>query len=601
VIPIRIEPQDRQALVEAALGVRKCDLVIENARIVNLFTGEIYLGDVGIYAGFIAHVQGDPDGLGRSEEPLAGIQHIDAGGLFLIPGLIDAHVHIESSMMTPARFTEAVLPTGTTTVITDPHEIANVAGVEAVEYMHAVSADLPMRHLLLVPSCVPSVPGKEQSGAAFNVQEIEHLLQLERALGLAEVMDYPGVLRGDRRMVNILKAALAGGRFIQGHAPFLSGRELSAYRAAGPLSDHESRTIQEVRDKIRAGIVVDARESSGSRNVEAAVSAVGDFRYLDQLTLCTDDREPEDILTAGHMNDVVRKAVISGLHPVDAIRCATLHTARAAGLSTLGAVAPGYAADLILTADLEDIRPEMVLVAGQLVAKQGTMVATLKPAGHPFEQINTVDVQGIRAEDFRVPVPVTHGTVKTRVIVYRDLLSSTTDFVDEELTVRNGYLDITGRPDLKWAVVINRHAGNGQRGFGLVKNMGIVRGAVGSTVAHDCHNLVIVYDNPENAACVAADIVAMGGGISCAADQRILERLPLPVGGLMSTWPPAKLAAAAARMKCVMRDLGLQEMKNPLLRVAFLTLAVIPNAKLTDLGMLDVTAQKMVPMFPEYQ
>jgi adenine deaminase len=599
VIQIRIQPIDRRALAEAALGVRNCDLVIENARIVNLFSGEIYFGSVGIYAGFIAHVQADPDGLGRVETPLQGTHHLDARGQFLIPGLIDAHVHIESSMMTPARFTEAALPAGTTTVITDPHEIANVAGVEGVEYMHAASAGLPMRHIILIPSCVPSVPGKECSGAVFGSLEIQQLLQLDRVLGLAEVMDYPGVLRGDPRMLDILAAADEKDMFIQGHAPFLSGRELSAYRAAGPLSDHESRTEQEVRDKIRVGMIVDARESSTSRNVGAAVAAVKRFRYLDHLTLCTDDREPEDILKDGHMNDVVRSAVAHGMDPVDAIRCATLHTARAVGLPALGAVAPGYAADLILTCDLNDIRPDVVLAGGQVVAEKGRLTVPITGCAHPFERKNTVFVQNMQADTFRIPAPIEAGMIRTRIIAYRDALSSTTDFVQEDLPVQNGCLSLAGRSDLKFAAVVHRHSGSQNIGVGVVKNIGLTQGAVGSTVAHDCHNLVIVYDDPANAACVAADIKAMGGGISCVVDGKVQAHLPLPVGGLMSDRPPAELADAAARMKEALRNMGLKEMKNPLLRIAFLTLAVIPNAKLTDLGMVDVTAQKLVSLFAE--
>ncbi len=595
---MQIVPNDRSKLVEAALGKRACDLVIRNARIVNMFTGEIYPGDVGIYDGFIAHIQADPDQTGRQEIPLEGCTSIDAKGQYLIPGLIDAHIHIESTMMTPARFAQAVIPHGTTTVVTDPHEIANVLGVEGVHYMHEASEGIPMRQLILVPSCVPSVVGKENSGAVFTVKEIEALMSLDRVLGLAEVMDYPAVLASDSRMTGILHLAESKGMFIQGHAPFLQGRELSGYIAAGPKSDHENKSAQELRDKMRSGMIVDGREGSGARNLRDIIPGALDFRYLDQLTLCTDDREPGDILNHGHMNDVVNKAVRAGLDPVDAIRCASFNIARALGLSHLGAIAPGYVADLVVTPSLDHIKPSMVFYGGKLVAQNQCLTVEIPVGNHAIEKQNTVRL-GIRTpEDFLIEVPDPNvAFATTRVIEYRSQVSSTTDFALVDLPVREGYLDISHDPNLKYVAVLNRHGRETNIGFGILKNFGTSGGAVGSTVSHDCHNLIVVYDRPEDAALVVNELIQMGGGICCSLNGSILSRLALPVGGLMAARSHAILAEEAQQMKAALRGLGLISMENPLLRIAFVALAVIPYAKMTDLGMIDVASQAIMPMF----
>ena len=367
---MKIMPENKEKLIDAAMGKIQCDLVISNAQIVNVITGEIYKGDIGIYGKHIAHIQCDPDALNREEKKLTAKEYYDAKGEYIIPGLIDAHVHIESSMMTPRNFAKAVIPHGTTTVVTDPHEIANVCGLDGVRYMHESSEKLPMRQFILAPSCVPAVPDMENAGAEFHADDMEKMLELDRVIGLAEVMDFQGVINNDQRMVDIINVFEERNLFMQGHLPFVSGRDLSAYAAAGPNSDHESRTGQEARDKMRIGIYVDARESSISKNVEDIVSSVKDFKYLNFLTFCTDDREPEDILKKGHMNDVVRTAIKAGLHPLDAIRGATFNTAVQLGIKNLGAIAPGFTADLIQCRSLEELIPSAVFFEGKMVAKK---------------------------------------------------------------------------------------------------------------------------------------------------------------------------------------------------------------------------------------
>ncbi|NBI05275.1 adenine deaminase [Senegalia massiliensis] len=589
---MKIMPKYKKKLIESALGKIECDLAIENANILNLFTGEIYKGDVGIYDGFISHIRVNAD-----EVKIKAKDHYDAKGKYLIPGLIDAHIHIESTMMTPRNFAEAVIPNGTTTVITDPHEIANVCGIDGVKYMIDNSKDVPMNQFILAPSCVPSVPGKENAGAEFQKEDIEEILNLDRVIGLGEVMDFLGVINNDKRMVDILNLVEEKDLFIQGHAPYLSGKDLSAYMCAGPTTDHESRTAKEAVDKMRVGMYVDARDSSISKNVEDIVNGVGKFRYLDYLTLCTDDREAEDILENGHMNDVVKSAIKAGMNPIDAIRSASLNIAREINIRNLGAIAPGYVADMLIVDSLEDIKPESVFFRGELVAQNGKMKKDIKQKEFEIENINTVYADNIEENDFKIKAPIKEGYVKTNVIKYRSLKSSTTDLVVEELPVKEGYLDISHDPDLKYVIVINRHKGFKTKGYGVVRNFGTKEGAIASTVSHDSHNLTICYDNPKNGHIVAKDLIEIGGGISCSKNEKFVEHLSLPIAGLLSKKTCKELAEEAAKMKRVLRGFGLIDIKNPLLRIATLALPVIPNAKMSDLGIIDVLNQEKVDLF----
>lgn len=594
---MKIKVDDKKGLVEAALGKIPCDLLIKNAQIVNVFTGEIYYGNVGVYNGFIAHIECDPDNLKRNENQLIGKTIVDANGEYLIPGLIDAHEHIESTMMTPRNLAQAVILHGTTTIITDPHEIANVCGLDGVNYMHECSEDLPMRQYILIPSCVPSVPNLENSGAIFTVNEVNELLKLNRVIGLAEVMDFLGVINGEERISDIIDAVEKRDLFIEGHAPSLSGRELSAYLCGGPVSDHESTTSQESRDKIRAGMYVDARESSITKNVEEVVNGMKNFRYFESLTLCTDDRESEDILNKGHMNDVVRKAIKCGMDPIDAIKCASINIAKEIGVKNLGAIAPGYVADMIITSSLEELKPSKVFFEGKLVAENGSLTVEIDHKDFPLENKNTVFVENLNVDDFKISAPIKDGKIKTTVIKYNKLNTLDTDFSYEEIPVKNGFLDISHDPDLKYVIIINRHENHNTKAFGIVRNFGTNEGAVGSTVSHDCHNLTIVYDKIENAYAVFQDIVNMKGGISCSLNGKVQEHLQLPIAGLMSKKPCNLLAEESTRMKNALRKLGLGKLENPLLRIATLALPVIPNVKMSDLGIVDVLNKKIVDMF----
>ncbi len=595
---MRLQPKDRTKLVDAAMGRIPCDLVITHARIVNVFTGEIYEGAVGIYDGFIAHIQCDPDHTAREELLLEGRNVYDAKGAFLTPGLIDAHMHIESTMMTPRYFAKAVVPQGTTTVVADPHEIGNVFGIEGVRYMHDSSANLPMRQLFLAPSCVPALPGIENSGAVFGADEIDELLKLERVIGLAEVMDYYGVIGNTQRMTSLISRCLNRNAFVQGHSCGISGRELSAYACGGPMSDHECVTGQDARDRMRIGIHVDARESSATQNLDAILAGVNDFRYQDLLTFATDDLESDDILRNGHERYLLQKAVSDGMNPVDAIRSATINAARESEIQGLGAVAPGYAADLVLFNDLKEFQPQAVFYNGRLVAENGCLSVKTEEQAYDLERINSVNLKIPKENDLDLPTPIREGECRLNLIYFHPEDRFITDFREEILPVRDGCLDLTNDPDLNYAAVLNRH-GRQTISHAIVRGYGIKKGAVASTVAHDSHNVVVIYDTPQNAITAIRRLREMGGGYVCVQNEKILAEIALPVGGLMANRPIEEIAAESASFKDALASLGMEGIKFPLLCMAFLPLPVIPNARLTDLGMYDVTEQKFVPLFPD--
>lgn len=595
---MRIQPKNRERLVDAAIGRIPCDLVIRNAQVVNVFTGEVYDADVGICEGFIAHVQCDPDKTNRPEAPLEGVKEYDAKGAFLTPGFVDAHIHIESTMMTPRYFAKAVIPHGTTTVITDPHEIGNVFGVKGVRYMHECSEDLPMRQLILAPSCVPSLPGKENGGASFGVEEISELFKLPRVAGLAEVMDYYGVMNNAPRMVSLVGHCLDEEKFAQGHAFCIYGRELSAYACGGPMSDHECISAQDARDRVRVGINVDARESSISQDIDDIIRGVKAFRYTDLVTFATDDTESDDILKRGHENYIANKAIRAGFDPIDAIKVATINAAREAGIKGIGAVAPGYTADLALFDSLTNLEPKAVFYGGELVAEDGKLLAVIEDKDYEIEGINSVSIPVPAPEKLMIAAPADRTSARCNIIVFDPNKGFMTDFGTADIPVKDGFLDISGDPSLKYAAVINRY-GTGTIGQAIVKDYGIREGAVASTVAHDCHNIVVIYDKPENAVTAIARLKENAGGYVSVRDGEILAEMKLPVAGLMSNTPIETIAAQSQRLKASLETLGMTGVAFPLFNMAILPLPVVPVARLTDLGMINAITQEFLPIIAE--
>lgn len=587
---MKIEPKNRRNLLKAALGQIESDLVVTNVSVVNVFTGEIYPADVYVYDGFIAHVERETPG---KLQPAKKVY--DGGGKMLIPGLIDAHMHIESSMLTPRNFARVVVPHGTTTIVHDPHEIGNVYGVEGVRYMHDSAADLPMRQLVDIPSCVPAVPGCENAGAAFFAKEIRELAKLDRVVGLAEVMDFVGVIEGEDRMMEIVHAAEEAGLYLQGHSPNVTGRQLSAYLCGGPSTDHEAESAEEALEKLRSGMYVDARESSISQDVEAIWSGVKDLKCLDTLCLCTDDRESGDLLNEGHLNAVVRKIIACGMDPVLAIKSATINTAREVGLKRLGAIAPGYAADLVLVGELKDMNASAVFFGGNLVAENGKLTAEISHEPYEIESRNSLVVKPLSKEDFIIHPPVQNGTVKVNVMYYDLLTNSQTSCVQKEIEVKNGELQLT--ENQKFVAVVNRYPNRDTIALHVMENFGTTHGALASTVSHDSHNLTIVYDTPENALAAANELIHVHGGMTAVENGAVIQTLKLEVAGLMSTLPAEELSQEAAKMKEAERCLGITAPRNPLLRIVTCALPVDPMVKMSDLGLVDVAEKKLVPLF----
>lgn len=591
---MKLEPKDKKALLAAALGKIPCDLAVKNAQYVNIFTGEIYPATVFIHEGFVVHVE--------YEDLEAGLDHakeiVDAEGKYLTPSLIDAHIHIESSMLTPRNFAAAVIPHGVLAVITDPHEIGNVYGEEAVRYMHDAGFDVPMHQFIDIPSCVPAVPGMEQAGASFDAAVIDRLAKLPHVIGLAEVMDFVGVIEGDERMMSIIDAAERNGLYLQGHMPFGKGRTLSAYLIGGPHTCHETTYPGEALAKLRAGMYVDARESSIAKNLATIYEDVKALPCRDRLCLCTDDREADDILDVGQLDDVLRRAIALGMDPIEAIRCATLHTAQAAKLENLGAVAPGFTADFLLLDDLKSFAISSVWFAGKKVAENGVLTAPIAPKHFEIETRNSIRVPELTLKDFYLKAPVESGEVMVNVLDYPSIDFSSTKLLTTKLPVKDGYVDLSEQDDFFYAMIINRY-GTGDISFGVVKGFGAKCGADGSTVSHDSHNMCIVFKDAESGFAVYQALKECGGGMACAVNGKVLCTLPLPVGGLMSNETPEVVAQYSLAMKKALKEeLGMPQ-GNPILRVVTLALPVIPEIKFSDLGLIDVLKQEFLPIFPE--
>lgn len=589
----KIATPDRRELLKAALGEIKADLAVKNTRYLNLFTGEEYPATIFIHNGFVVHVEADDlkAGLDNVKEV------IDADGAYIVPGLIDAHVHIESSMLTPRNFAAAVIPHGTTTVITDPHEVGNVAGEEAVRYMHDAGLDLPMRQWINIPSSVPAVPGLEEAGAVFDAGVVDRLAKLKNVIGLAEMMDYKGVEQGSERTISMIEAAERNDLYVQGHVPNEFGRALSAYAVGGPTTDHETRTGEEAKSKLRTGMYLDARESSMAKNIDAIWDGIKDLPWRDRLALCTDDREAADLLKDGHMDHVVKRIIQNGMPAIEAIRASSLHAAQEVGVTNLGAIAPGYVADFLLVRDLQNFEPEQVYFEGKLVAKNGKMVVPIEPKEFEIEKRNTVNVLPLDLKDFQLRAPngQQNGKVKVNVPVYVDYNDSMTRLQVEEHEVKDGIVDIGDDPDLAYVITVNRY-GKANKSVGLIRHFGEVNGAIGSTIAHDHHNMMIVYRYPKAAQRVYEALVKCGGGISCSNEDKLLQTLELPVFGLMSNEDCFETAKKGKAMEETVKSIGLDTLK-PLLRIVTLGLTVMPEFKYSDLGLVDVLETKLTPIF----
>ena len=557
-----------QRRLAVARGDEPADLVVRGGRVLSVFTREWLDTDVAVVDGTIA-------GIGAYE----GRETIDAEGRYVVPGFIDAHMHIESVKLLVDELARLVLPLGTTAVVADPHEIANVLGTDGVHWLHDASAGLQLEVFFMAPACVPA-SAFESPRRPLAPGDLEALMRRNRVLGLAEMMNFPGVIAGDPGELD--KLALEGAGHVDGHAPGVLGKALQAYAAAGIRSDHEVLTVEEGRERLRAGIWLLIREASMARNLQALLPLVAEYGP-GRIAFCTDDRDPEDIADHGHLNGMVRDAVAAGIDPPDAILMASFHAAQWHGLSSHGAIAPGYVADLLLLPDLEHFVPELVL-------KRGRPIVDVPRAEVPEWVRQTVRVKPVTAADFAIRW---HGGEARAIGLVEDQV--VTESLTREPLVVDGHAVSDPARDLVKLAVVERHLATGRVGLGLLSGSGVERGAFASTVAHDAHNLVVVGADDEDMAFAVTRLAELGGGIVVIDRGRVLAECPLPVAGLLSDQPLDVVVAQSRACNEAAAGLGWRG-ATPFLTLAFLALSVIPSLKLTDRGLVDVDRFEIVPL-----
>ena len=563
--------------LQIARGDEPADLVLRNGRVINVFTAEIIESDVAIAGDRIVGV-----GPGYDAE-----EEIDLGGRYVCPGLIDAHVHIESSMVTPPQFARAVVPRGTTTAVTDPHEIANVAGVDGVLYMLAASEGLPLTVCVNLPSCVPATH-MGTAGAELTAGDLVALRDLDRVIGLAEFMNVPGAVLG---LPGALEKLVAfQGRVIDGHAPGTSGKWLQAYVGAGPGSDHECTTASEMVEKLRLGMVVFVRESTAAKNLRALIPAITSQNSR-RCAFGTDDRHPADLLDEGHLDHLIRLAVAEGLDPVTVIQMATLNVAEWFRLRDRGAIAPGRRADLVVFSDLREFRAGIVFAGGALVAQDGVPVGDW-PAP-TVDDSSVRDTVRVAWDQLSFAIPAAGEHVRVVGVVPDQVV---TEHLVEPAKVEDGLAVADVERDLLKLAVIERHLGTGNVGLGFVRGLGLKRGALAGSVGHDAHNLTVAGCDDTSMMTAARAVGDLGGGLVAAVGDEVLGAVPLPIGGLMSDQPVETVRRQMDHLVQVARDLG-SSLHDPFMALGFLALEVIPALKLTDQGLVDVEKFDFVPLF----
>ncbi len=561
--------------IQIAGGKRPVDLLLKNARVINTFSGDIHRSDVAVHGD---RVVGFGDYKARKT--------LNLRGAYLSPGFIDGHVHLESSMVKIPEFARVVVPRGTTTVVADPHEIANVLGLDGIRYMLASSRHCVLGVYIMLPSCVPAT-SLETPGAELSGHDLSLLLNDERVLGLAEMMDYPSVVRAAPAALE--KIAIAGNKRIDGHAPLLHGKDLYAYLSAGIKSDHECTTVAEAREKLRAGMYIMIREGTAAKNLQALLPLINSENSR-KCMFVTDDRHLEDIFEQGHMDHLVRSAIRLGVDPIRAIQMASINTAEYFGLKDLGAVAPGYRADLLVFDNFKRLKISHVIKAGRLVASQGR----LDPAAatdYKGKVRGTINVRWIEQKDFIMKAKGKRARVIRLVpdqIVTKALVAP--------VKTKDGFVVSDTRRDILKIAVIERHMASGRVAKALVQGFGLKKGALASSVSHDSHNIVVVGVDDEDIYAAAVQVVKMQGGLVAAAEGKILEALPLPVAGLMSDQSAQFVSEKLKRLNAAAQGLG-SRLRNPFMSMSFLTLPPIPELKITDRGLIDAVNFKIVRLF----
>lgn len=563
-------------IINVARGFEKADLVIKNANIVNVLSEEIHKADIAIKDGIIA-------GIG---ENYSGEKEIDIQGAYVTPSFIDGHVHLESTMMLPSEFAKVALPAGTTTVIIDPHEISNVLGLHGISFMHEAVKNLPLDVYTMLPSCVPATPF-ETSGFDLNSYDLSLLIDKPWVLGLAEMMNFPGVLNQDNNVMAKLELAKSRGKCIDGHAPYLHGKDLCAYIASGVKSDHECTTPDEAIEKLRLGMYVMIREGTAAKDLDALMPVLKTCNTR-KCIFVTDDRHPADLKE--HINGMVRRAVEAGVDPVKAVQIASLNTAEYFGLNNLGAVAPGYKADLLILPDLKSFKPDLVIKNGVIAAENGRLIAEL-PENEALAVRNSVNVRWITPEDFRIEAKGSKVTA-LEVIPHQLITKS----VVSEVKIEDGNAVSNVDNDTLKICVIERHRATGNIGKGFVKGFNLKCGAIASTVAHDSHNMIVIGTNDADMYAAAVALIKCKGGKVVVKDGEVISELPLPIAGLMSDRDFDYVVNKCEELNKTAHSIGCR-IEDPFMTMGFLSLPVIPELKVTDKGVFDTNKFDFIDIF----
>ena len=560
----------KQHIIAVAAGREKADLVLKNATYVNVFSGELDTCDIAVAEGLIV-------GMGS----YAGFTEVDMTGKIVLPGFIDAHIHLESSLVTPVEFARAVIPHGTTTVITDPHEITNVMGTDGIDYMLAATEDLPVDVRFMIPSCVPASP-MDESGANLDYRDVDSFFDHPRVQGLAEMMNFPGIISGDGATVSKIVASQAHHKKIDGHAPGLKGHDLNAYISAGVYSDHECADMDDAMAKLKLGQFIMIREGTAARNLEALMPLVKSPKLFDRCMFCTDDKHPSDLLEKGHIDYICREAVRMGADPIQTVQVACLHAARYFLLNNRGAIAPGYLADFAIVEDLKDFHVVTVYKKGKLVYDKGVL------ADFPAPVIPAhLDAQA--HDTFHLPLLTPESFADTRP---RGVIGMVPGQI---LTVDAGYAGaVDTQADILKMAVIERHKNTRHIGIGYLKGYGLKAGAVATSVAHDSHNIICVGENDGDMAFAANRVAQNRGGIVVVKDGTVLAELPLEIAGLMTDRPLKEVNDLLENAKAAAYTLGVGRDIDPFMTLSFMSLPVIPTLRLTTRGVIDVNSQQYI-------
>ena len=568
--------RDIEKIIKTAKGVEPADLVLKNAKLVNVLSEEIYETDIAIIDDIVAGISKD----------YKGLEEIDLDGAYVTPSFIDGHVHLESSMLLPSEFAKLVIPSGTTTVIADPHEISNVMGLQGISFMREATKKLPLDVYMMLPSCVPATD-LETSGVELNSYDLALLIGAPWVLGIAEMMNFPGVISCENSVLSKIQLGIDKNKRVDGHAPNLCGKNLCAYAAAGVASDHECTRPEEAIEKLRLGMYLMVREGTAARDLEELIPVLKQYNTR-KCMFVTDDRHPKHLMQ--HISGMVEKAVKMGVNPIKAIQMASLNTAEYFKIPNLGAVAPGYKADIAVFDNLENFTPKMVFKNGKLVAKNSKMIADVSSFKVPTIR-GSVNIKPLSDGVFNIKALT--EKVKVINVIPKQLITKQTV---ENVKIKNGFAISDISNDILKIAVIERHKASGNIGLGFVKGFGLTSGAIASTVAHDSHNMIVIGTNDEDMFYAANELVKSQGGKIIVENGKTLAQLSLPVAGLMSNLTAEEVIQKLDKLNTAANQIGCK-IADPFMSMAFLSLSVIPELKMTDKGLIDVNKFEVTELF----